>query len=66
MTIDIVIVVLFHVLWRVSLSSFYIQLGRGYKESPSIGYNHSLSMTLSLIFLNYSTRFDLISIQLYL
>jgi hypothetical protein len=32
---------------------FYIQGGRGYKESPQVCYNCSPSRTLSLIFSNY-------------
>jgi hypothetical protein len=46
--IDVVIVI-----WWVPLPSFYIQGGRGYKESPLIGYNCSPSRTLSLVFPNY-------------
>jgi hypothetical protein len=46
-------VVLVVVIWEVLLPSFYIQGGRGYKESPRVAYNHSPSKTLSLVFPNY-------------
>jgi hypothetical protein len=35
------------------LTSFYIQGGKGYNESPRVRYNCSPSGTLSLVFPNY-------------
>jgi hypothetical protein len=40
----------------VPLPYFYIQDGRGYKENPRVGYNYSISRTLSLAFPNYKIR----------
>jgi hypothetical protein len=54
MTIDVVVVfVLVVVLWGWPCPPFFIQGGRGYKESPRVSYNCNPSRTLSLVLPNY-------------
>jgi hypothetical protein len=49
----------------VPLPSFYIQWGRGYKESLFVGYNCSSCRTLSLVFLNYKFNLTRVGLHLY-